>query len=70
MPLQVRQRPKLDAKDIRWLVNFDLQVTYPPVAVILLLVTYLGVDEATASNLFYACLTLVLGQGIADSARK
>ena len=34
------------------------------------LVTYLGVDETTASNLFYACLTLVLGQGIADSAKK
>ena len=38
--------------------------------VIPLLVTWLGVDETTASNLFYACLTLVLGQGIADSARK
>ena len=35
-----------------------------------LIVTYLGVDEGTATNLFYACLTLVLGQGIADSARK
>tara|TARA_R110002012_G_C11549976_1_gene602368 strand:- start:571 stop:756 length:186 start_codon:yes stop_codon:yes gene_type:complete len=38
--------------------------------VIPIIVTYLGVDEATATNLFYACLTLVLGQGIADSARK
>ena len=38
--------------------------------VIPILVTYLGVDEATATNLFYACLTLVLGQGIADSAKK
>ena len=38
--------------------------------VVRLLVTYLGVDEATATNLFYACLTLVVGQGIADSARK
>jgi len=38
--------------------------------VIPILVQYLGVDEATATNLFYACLTLVLGQGIADSARK
>ena len=37
--------------------------------VIPLLVTYLGGDEATASNLFYACLTLVVGQGIADSAK-
>tara|TARA_R110002012_G_scaffold267896_1_gene451811 strand:+ start:169 stop:327 length:159 start_codon:yes stop_codon:yes gene_type:complete len=38
--------------------------------VIPIIVQYLGVDEATASNLFYACLTLVVGQGIADSARK
>jgi hypothetical protein len=38
--------------------------------VIPMLVQYLGVDETTASNLFYACLTLVVGQGIADSARK
>ena len=37
--------------------------------VIPILVTYLGVDEATASNLFYACLTLVVGQGIADIAK-
>lgn len=34
------------------------------------IVTYLGVDETTATNLFYAFLTLVLGQGIADSAKK
>jgi|TARA_R110002020_G_scaffold110222_7_gene254640 hypothetical protein len=38
--------------------------------VVPMLVQYLGVDEATASNLFYACLTLVVGQGIADSARR
>ena len=38
--------------------------------VIPVIVTYLGVDEATATNLFYAALTLVLGQGIADSAKK
>jgi hypothetical protein len=37
--------------------------------VVPILVTYLGVDEATATNLFYACLTLVVGQGIADSAK-
>jgi len=37
--------------------------------VIPLIVTWLGVDETTASNLFYACLTLVVGQGIADSAK-
>lgn len=34
------------------------------------LVTYLGVDETTATNLYYALLTLVLGQGIADIAKK
>ena len=34
------------------------------------IVTYLGVDEATASNLYYALLALVLGQGIADIAKK
>jgi hypothetical protein len=38
--------------------------------VIPLLVTYLGVDEQTASNLFYACLTLVIGQGVADINKK
>ena len=37
--------------------------------VIPIIVTYLGVDEETVSNLFYACLTLVVGQGIADSAK-
>ena len=35
-----------------------------------LIVTYLGVDEETAKNLFYAALTLVVGQGIADSGKK
>ena len=34
------------------------------------LVTFLGVDEATATNLYYALLTLVVGQGIADVAKK
>ena len=38
--------------------------------VVPLIVTYLGVDEETAKNLFYAALTLVLGQGIADSGKK
>jgi len=33
------------------------------------LVTYLGVDETTATNLYYALLTLVLGQGIADMGK-
>jgi len=34
------------------------------------IVSFLGVDEETATKLFYALLTLVLGQGIADSAKK
>jgi len=34
------------------------------------IVTYLGVDEMTANNLYYALLALVLGQGIADIAKK
>ncbi len=38
--------------------------------VIPMIVTYLGVDEETASKLFYACLSLVVGQGIAESAQK
>jgi len=33
------------------------------------LVTYLGVDEATAKDLYYSILTLILGQGIADIAK-
>lgn len=33
------------------------------------MVTYIGVDEATATNLYYALLTLVVGQGIADCAK-
>jgi|TARA_R110001592_G_scaffold226622_1_gene482783 hypothetical protein len=38
--------------------------------VVPLIVSYLGVDEETAKNLFYAALTLVVGQGIADSGKK
>jgi hypothetical protein len=38
--------------------------------VVPIIITYLGVDEETAKNLFYALLTLILGQGIADSAKK
>jgi len=34
------------------------------------IVTLLGVDETTASNLYYALLTLVVGQGIADVAKS
>ena len=34
------------------------------------IVTYLGVDESTAKDLFYAILTLIGAQGIADIAKK
>ena len=34
------------------------------------LVTYLGVDETTAKDLYYAILTLIVGKGIADVAKK
>ena len=30
------------------------------------IVSYLGVDETTAKDLYYAILTLIVGQGIAD----
>ncbi len=30
------------------------------------IVTYLGVSENTATEIFYAALTLIIGQGIAD----
>ena len=38
--------------------------------VVPVIVTFLGVDETTATNLYYALLTLVVGQGIADVAKK
>jgi hypothetical protein len=38
--------------------------------VVPIIVTYLGVDEATAQNFFYSALTLVVGQGIADVGKK
>ena len=34
------------------------------------LVTYLGVDEETATNLYHSILVLILGQGIADISKK
>ena len=38
--------------------------------VVPVIVTFLGVDEETATTLYYALLTLVVGQGIADVAKK
>ena len=58
----------------KWLISamFSSKKFWYAVAsiVVPLIVTYLGVDEATATNLFYAALTLVVGQGIADSGKK
>ena len=34
------------------------------------IVTYLGVSEEAAQEIFYAALTLILGQGIADINKK
>lgn len=34
------------------------------------IVTLLGVDEETATNLFQALLVLVVGQGIADAGKR
>ena len=34
------------------------------------IVTNLGVDEETATNLYHAILVLILGQGIADVSKK
>mgnify|MGYP003647416509 FL=1 len=34
------------------------------------IVTYLGVDDKTATELYHAILVLIVGQGIADVAKK
>ena len=34
------------------------------------IVTFLGVDESTATDLYRAILVLIVGQGIADVAKK
>ena len=58
----------------KWLISkmFKSKKFWYAVAsiVVPIIVTYLGVDEETAKNLFYAALTLVVGQGIADSGKK
>jgi hypothetical protein len=38
--------------------------------VVPIIITSLGVDEATAQNLFYASIALIFGQGIADIGKK
>tara|TARA_R110001583_G_scaffold26258_6_gene94629 strand:+ start:708 stop:905 length:198 start_codon:yes stop_codon:yes gene_type:complete len=38
--------------------------------IIPVIMTKLGVDESTASSLYYALLALVLGQGLADMNKK
>ena len=58
----------------KWLISAMLsskKFWYAVASIVVpMIVTYLGVDEATATNLFYAALTLVVGQGIADSGKK
>ena len=58
----------------KWLISAMLsskKFWYAVASIVVpLIVTHLGVDEATATNLFYAALTLVVGQGIADSGKK
>jgi hypothetical protein len=58
----------------KWLISkmFKSKKFWYAVAsiVVPIIVTYLGVDEETAKNLFYAALTLVVGQGIADSGKN
>ena len=38
--------------------------------VVPIIMTYLGVDEETATKLFQAAIALIIGQGIADSGKK
>jgi hypothetical protein len=58
----------------KWLISAMLsskKFWYAVASIVVpMIVTYLGVDEATATNLFYAALTLVVGQGIADSGKN
>ena len=58
----------------KWLISAMLKSKkfwYAVASIVVpIIVTYLGVDEATATKLFYAALTLVVGQGIADSGKQ
>ena len=58
----------------KWLIStmFKSKKFWYAVASIVVpaLVSYLGVDETTAKDLYYAILTLIVGQGIADVAKK
>ena len=57
----------------KWLISAMLsskKFWYAVASIVVpIIVTYLGVDEETATKLFYAALTLVVGQGIADSGK-
>ena len=54
----------------KWLISamFSSKKFWYAVASIVVpaIVTYLGVSPETANEIFYAALTLILGQGIAD----
>jgi lipoprotein signal peptidase len=58
----------------KWLISqmFKSKKFWYAVAsiVVPLIVTYLGVDEDTATKLFQAAIALIIGQGIADSGKK
>ena len=57
-----------------WLINQMLKSKkfwYAISAVVVpAIVTYLGVGEQTATDLYHSILVLILGQGIADVAKR
>ena len=58
----------------KWLISSMLKSKkfwYAVASIIVpIIVTYLGVDEETATKLFQAAIALIIGQGIADSGKK
>ena len=58
----------------KWLIStmFKSKKFWYAVAsiVVPIIVTYLGVDSDTAKELYHAILVLIVGQGIADVAKK
>ena len=58
----------------KWLISSMLKSKkfwYAVASIVVpIIVTYLGVDEETATKLFQAAIALIIGQGIADSGKK
>jgi|TARA_R110000851_G_scaffold299086_1_gene454949 lipoprotein signal peptidase len=58
----------------KWLISSMLKSKkfwYAVASIVVpVIVTYLGVDEETATKLFQAAIALIIGQGIADSGKK